>query len=237
MFLYKTVGSFIQFPGILILFFISITIYLFVKKRQMWRFFLFFTIFFYLITAPFFVYFLSKFFYVNNTKNYSKEGIILILGGGTLQYNENIEIGLHTLKRVLKGYEIYRSTGYPILVTGGVISKGIPESDIMKETLIHLGIPENKILVENKARTTKENALYTKDILENYKAVYLVTSYLHMKRSLLIFRKAINNEIFPVICDYPIDFRNTFLDYLPSGDALYTFSQITHEIIGIIKGG
>lgn len=235
--MYKTAGRFIQFPGIFILIFILITIFLFIKKRRMWRFFLFFTIIFYFISSPFFVYFLSKFFYIDDTKNFSREGIILILGGGTIEYNKNVEIGSHTLKRVLKGFEVYKSTEYPILVTGGFISKGIPESDIMKETLIHLGVPQNKIILENKSRTTKENALFTRDILENYEVVYLVTSYLHMKRSLLIFKKYIHNEIFPVICDYPIDFRNTFLDYLPSGEALYTFSQITHEIIGIIKGG
>lgn len=203
----------------------------------MWRFFLFLTLFFYLISSPFFVYFLSKYFYVNSTKIYDKEGIIVVLGGGIVQYKGNTEIGLHTLKRILKGYEIYKLTGYPILVTGGVISKGIPESNIMKEVLIQLGVPENKIVVENKARTTKENALFSKEILENYPVIYLVTSYLHMKRSLLIFNKIIDKDIYPVVCDYPLDFRNSFLDYLPSGDALYAFSLMTHELIGIIKGG
>ncbi|MDK2886399.1 MAG: hypothetical protein PWP54_957 [Thermosipho sp. (in: thermotogales)] len=203
----------------------------------MWRFFLFLTLFFYLISSPFFVYFLSKYFYVNSTKIYDKEGIIVVLGGGIVQYKGNTEIGLHTLKRILKGYEIYKLTGYPILVTGGVISKGIPESNIMKEVLIQLGVPENKIVVENKARTTKENALFSKEILENYPVIYLVTSYLHMKRSLLIFNKIIDKDIYPVVCDYPLDFRNSFLDYLPRGDALYAFSLMTHELIGIIKGG
>ncbi|SHH45543.1 YdcF family protein [Thermosipho atlanticus] len=235
--LYKVVGSFVQFPGIFIMFFFVITIYLYVKRRLMWRFFLLITLVFYLISSPFFVYLLSNFFYVEDTKVFSKKGIIVILGGGTVQYNNNVEIGLHTLKRVLKGYEVYKTTNYPIVVTGGYIVKGIPESDIMKKILLELGVPQNKIIVENKARTTKENALFTKEIVENYQAIYLVTSYLHMKRSLMLFERIVKREVFPVVCDYPIDFRNTFLDYLPSGDALYVFSQITHEAIGIIKGG
>jgi hypothetical protein len=58
-----------------------------------------------------------------------------------------------------------------------------------------------------------------------------------MKRSIMLFEKYSKKNIIPIVCDYPIDFRNSFLDYLPSAEALYTFSQITHEFFGILKGG
>lgn len=175
--------------------------------------------------------------YVKDTKIFNRKGIIVILGGGTINFDNKIEIGNHTLKRVLKGYEVYKVTNYPILVTGGYIVKGIPESIIMKKKLLEFGVPESKIIVEDKSRTTKENAIFSKDILENYPVIYLVTSYLHMKRSMNIFKKIIKKEIYPVVCDYPIDFRNIYLDYLPSAEALYAFSLFTHEVIAMLKGG
>lgn len=240
-YLYKFIGSFVQFPGILILTFLIFTIYFFIKKRRIWCFFLILTVFFYLISSPFFVYFLSKFFYVesSNSKIEIKDGIIVILGGGITQYNGNYEIGCHTLERLLKGFEVYKETRFPIIVTGGVIGKGYSEAYLMRDILLKFGVEERDIIIEDKARTTKENAIYVSKMLKekDIENVLLVTSYLHMKRSYMLFEKYLKQNIIPIVCDYPIDFRNSFLDYLPSSNALYVFSQITHEMIGILKGG
>ncbi|MBZ4650414.1 YdcF family protein [Thermosipho sp. (in: thermotogales)] len=239
-YLYKFIGSFVQFPGILIAFFSLLTLYYFLKKRQIWRFFLILSIVFYLISSPFFVYFLSKSFYIKE-KNIpdSQNSVIVILGGGITFFDGKYEVGNHTLKRLLKGFEIYRKTNAPIIISGGVIGKGISESAIIKEILVTLGININDIIVEDKARTTKENAIFVSKLLKekNFENIILVTSFLHMKRSIMLFEKYSKKNIIPIVCDYPIDFRNSFLDYLPSAEALYTFSQITHEFFGILKGG
>ncbi|QTA38605.1 YdcF family protein [Thermosipho ferrireducens] len=241
MVIYKALGAFFQFPGLIILLFL--TLYLInIKKRRIRRFFLLLVVLFYLTSTSFFVYLVSKTLKIDyvDYKEYrqydSLEGsIIVILGGGIISYDNEIEVGAHTLKRIVKGYEIYRETNAPILVTGGVISKGIPESHVMKEQLIKFGVPADKIIVEDKARNTFENAKFSEDYLKNFDTIYLVTSFLHMKRSLMQFSKALKDKrLLPVVCDFPIDFRGNYLDFLPSSQAFYSFSLITHEWIGLV---
>ncbi|ONN27174.1 hypothetical protein XJ44_05155 [Thermosipho affectus] len=234
-YLYKMIGSFVQFPGILILFFVLFSLYFLFKRRQMWRFFIILSIFLYIISTSAFNYVVSKLFYVKEVP-IPKTGTIVILGGGITNYSNHVELGSHTQKRLFKGFEVYKNLHQKIILTGGVIGKGTTEADLMKKFLITLGVPENDILVENKSRTTKENAKNVAKIVKE-ENIILVTSYIHMKRAKMLFEKYTKKNIIPVVCDYPIDFRNNFLDYLPSPQALYTFSQITHEFFGILKGG
>ncbi|ABR30747.1 hypothetical protein SU69_04525 [Thermosipho melanesiensis] len=234
-YIYKTVGSMVQFPGILILLFFIISIYFLIKKRHIWRFFIILSITLYVISTPIFNFFISKLFIVD-TKPIPKDGTIVVLGGGIVNYANNIEIGTHTLKRLLKGWEIYKEKRLKIVVAGGVIGDGIREADVMKDFLIKLGVSKDDIITENTSRTTKENAKNVSKITKDPNII-LVTSFLHMKRAKMLFEKYTQSNIIPVVCDYPIDLRKNFLDFLPSPRGIYTFSLITHEFLGILKGG
>lgn len=67
----------------------------------------------------------------------------------------------------------------------------ISEAKIMADYLIKRGVPEKKILIEDKARNTHENFIYAKDIMqENFKQIktakgVFVTSSYHLYRSQL----------------------------------------------------
>lgn len=81
-----------------------------------------------------------------------------------------------------------------------------------------MGIPAERIAVEDKSRNTHENALLTYDLIkpkpgERY---VLVTSAAHMPRSMGIFRKAGFD-----VAAYPTDYRTAFPD-----DALSPFGSI-----------
>ena len=68
----------------------------------------------------------------------------------------------------------------------------ISEAEYMKRILLEEGVPEEAIILENEARTTKENMIYgvlqlnRKTKFYDGKRVMIVTSINHMKRSLAL---------------------------------------------------
>lgn len=85
-----------------------------------------------------------------------------------------------------------------IVPSGGVKwehnGEEISEADLMTCVLVKHGVPENVILPDNEARTTKENMICSTLVLnrkigfENINSVIIVTSHMHMKRSLALAR-------------------------------------------------
>ena len=71
----------------------------------------------------------------------------------------------------------------------------------MRDLLLDLGVPNSAIVLEDEARTTRENAEKTKSLVNN-QSVALVTSAFHMPRSLKTFEKAGLK-----VAAYPTDFR------------------------------
>ncbi len=93
-----------------------------------------------------------------------------------------------------------------IVFTGGSgrLFKGASEADFVASLFESFGIPRDRIVLENRARNTVENAVLTKALVQPKPAErwLLVTSAHHMPRSVGIFRKA----GFPVEA-HPVDFR------------------------------
>ena len=76
--------------------------------------------------------------------------------------------------------------------SGGIKGKHqrLSEAQIMKNALLDLGIEEDRILLEEKAKTTLQNFKYTKALVgEDAKVIY-VTSAFHIWRSTFIMEKA-----------------------------------------------
>lgn len=75
-----------------------------------------------------------------------------------------------------------------IIVTGGVANPnaGVAEGDMMSKWLVENGVPMNKILVENRSHTTKENAKFTAPILKGIGAeeVTILSSAYHIDRKI-----------------------------------------------------
>jgi len=73
-----------------------------------------------------------------------------------------------------------------IIFTGGLASKLHPTiAECMARYAEHLGWDKSRIIVEPKARTTYENAIYTYQIMQqnHWHSVLLVTSPTHIRRS------------------------------------------------------
>lgn len=107
-----------------------------------------------------------------------------------------------------------------IVFTGGSgrLFAGASEADFVANLFESFGVARHRIVLENKARNTIENATLTKALVnpKSQERWLLVTSAHHMPRSVGIFRKA----GFPVEA-HPVDFRTRGAD-----DLTTTFGSI-----------
>lgn len=102
-------------------------------------------------------------------------------------------------ERLLYGIKLFRDDWARkdrIIMAGGPLVWKYTWASLMKEQAEALGIPGNKILLEDKSRSTEEDALYTKDILKKngFKSIILVTSPYHSSRAALIFKNVLGSE-------------------------------------------
>lgn len=231
--IYKILGKFITYPGLLITFLWALSLYALIRKRE--RKFAVFTFILgaiiYISSMNFTSYVLSKLLAVWDSED--KGGYIVVLGGGVDVFDDRVELGKHTMRRVMKAFELYKNLPRKVVVTGGAVTRGIPEANVMAQVLVDLGVDPSDIIVETKARNTVENARYTFELIGN-RSITLVTSVAHMRRALKVFKTRFN-EVYHVSADLPIDFRNTYLDYIPTAEGCYTFSILTHELMGLLK--
>ena len=104
----------------------------------------------------------------------------------------------------------------------------------MRDAMIRFGVPASRILVEDRSRTTRDEAVLIAPMLRslNVDHVILVTSDFHMRRSLGAFR-AVGIPAIPAIA------RDPFLSYpwsrwiLPSSHGFELTSAVVHEVGGI----
>jgi uncharacterized SAM-binding protein YcdF (DUF218 family) len=120
----------------------------------------------------------------NPEKVSNKIDTVLVLGGGT----KNNKPGA-----VLKGrldQALAYTKDHPDLsfvVSGGLgFGKTASEGSIMKNYLIEHGIEPDRIAIEEKATSTYENLLYTKELIKPTDHVLIVTSDFHLFRTKMI---------------------------------------------------
>lgn len=129
-----------------------------------------------------------------------------------------------------------------LLLTGGSGSISHPEereSDILKNYLVKTGIPDSCIITENDSRNTRENALFTKRVMDSLHVkgdVLFVTSAFHMRRAIGCFEKVGITNIVPYPTDRYSGPRKYELDFmfLPCTDALDQWNLLIHEWVGYI---
>lgn len=177
-----------------------------------------------------------------------KAAAIVLLGGSTRPpvppriWPEVSEAG----DRILYAAWLYREGSAPkIVVSGGRISWGgsaPPEAQDMKILLEFMGVPAAALWLDPTSLTTYENAVNTKAILTKASIddpVLLVTSALHMPRSMAIFKK----QGIPAIAaptDYLIEDARAdqgaadfLLQLLPSAEAMQQTTAALKEYIGL----
>jgi uncharacterized SAM-binding protein YcdF (DUF218 family) len=178
-------------------------------------------------------------------------GAIVILGGATKSaYPPRPVVDLNEAgDRVIYAAQLYRQNKAPIIIpTGGRIDwrgKGNSESEDITTILTSIGIPAEAIVQEPLALNTYQNAVNVKKILteRNIKQVLLVTSAMHMPRSLLIFERQGINAI-PAPCDFRVSQgeleelssspKAAILNLFPDPMNMQEFSSAIKEYVGMI---
>ena len=163
---------------------------------------------------------------------------IVVLGGG--RYPDAPEyqgdtVSEPSLERIRYGAWLQRKTKLPILVTGGIVSGGNrpAEAELMKQVLAQ----DFLALVpweEKESRTTYENAIYSKKMLEKegITHIILVTHAMHMPRAIEAFEKA-GFTVIPAPMGYNTASDSpTLLGLLPSVYSLLNMHDLMHELIG-----
>ncbi len=114
----------------------------------------------------------------------------------------------------------------------------------MSELIETMGVPKTVILQDPISRNTHENAVNTKQIMDSQgiKRILLVTSAMHMPRSLMIFKK-VGVEAIPAPTDFLSSQQNIqemsnttegkILNALPEAERLRNTTRALKEYVGI----
>jgi uncharacterized SAM-binding protein YcdF (DUF218 family) len=173
---------------------------------------------------------------------------ILILSGGTLSRippRPTVEV-TDAGDRVLYGAYLYRQgKSTNIICTGGLANAATGQpayADDMAELLENIGVPTDAIIRENKAGNTREHALCLGTVLQDhhFKRVLLVTSAMHMPRSIGVFRRLCPFiEVIPAPTDFHVTKRMSIpwyqqlVAFIPTPQHLSEFSDAMHEYLGM----
>lgn len=166
--------------------------------------------------------------------------VIVLLGGDVgLPVPPRTESQLHG-NRLLHAFRLFEASKAPlILVTGGNVfpQEGLSaEATYSKAILAGWGVPDDAILTESKSRNTRQNALYSHQILsaQGIDRILLVTSAFHMPRAAAVFRHA-GFEVMPSPSSVSVtDYRRPkLLDWWPSLGNLGKAQVLMRERLGI----
>ncbi|HET6438773.1 MAG TPA: YdcF family protein [Anaeromyxobacter sp.] len=165
--------------------------------------------------------------------------VAVVLGGmvdtaamgqsGQIEFNEAVE-------RILRAAQLLRSgEAKAALLSAGTAfpEPGEPtEADALAAWLREEGIPPDRVLVENKSRNTRENAVESARIVaeHGFRRILLVTSAWHAPRALGCFRAVgLKPDLLAV------DHRSGKvggLGWLPRAAALSSSTDALHEMLG-----
>jgi uncharacterized SAM-binding protein YcdF (DUF218 family) len=151
--------------------------------------------------------------------------------------------------RVLYAAQLYREGKAPVVIaSGGRIDwrgGGLAESSDMADILVNLGVPNSAILQDSKSLNTYQNAVNVRQIMQErgIRRVLLVTSAMHMPRSLQIFQRQ-GIEAIPAPTDFLITQQEinepssspqaTLLNLVPDADRLQNTTRALKEYIGTV---
>jgi uncharacterized SAM-binding protein YcdF (DUF218 family) len=173
---------------------------------------------------------------------------ILILSGGIHAQRpprRTVEVS-EAGDRVLYGAELYRRGHAPrVVCTGNVGTGGIAlrsEAEDMADLLAAVGVPRSAIVLETQAQNTREHAVNLCPMFaeRQIRRVLLVTTAMHMPRSIGVFRRGCPSVEYIAA---PTDFRVTerlpepwyrqIGAFIPTPGAYVGFTEATHEYIGM----
>jgi uncharacterized SAM-binding protein YcdF (DUF218 family) len=117
------------------------------------------------------------------------------------------------IERLEMAYTLYANHKVEYLILSGGLGDGgnrISEAEAMKRYLMAKGVPQDRLILEDKSHNTKENLQNTAVLLKkhSFHSLYLVTHDYHMARAMAYAKKA-GLEVSPA----PVHTRVLFTPY------------------------
>ena len=164
-------------------------------------------------------------------------GIAILLGSRPVYARE----------RALAAAVLYHAGRVKYIVPSGGVEWECPDGKMrteaiyMKEILIEEGVPEDAIILENEARTTKENMIYAtlqinrKTKFYENKHVIIVTSNNHMKRSIALAKSFLPR--FVEVSAYPSFPPKTKEEWIAEEKNIALMNNALHLTWGLVHNG
>ncbi|PVX40464.1 uncharacterized SAM-binding protein YcdF (DUF218 family) [Pasteurella langaaensis DSM 22999] len=172
--------------------------------------------------------------------DYRQAQAIVVLGGGLRDSKElycNITVPGLVLERMRYAAYLHKETELPILISGAS-PNGNSEAKVMgQEFFTFFGVQPKWL--EERSTNTKENALYTKEMLERegITRIILVTNQWHMQRAKMLFEKQ-GFTVYPASVGNgitPSTYALNYMHFIPQAGALNANMQLLKEWIGFWK--
>lgn len=168
---------------------------------------------------------------------------IVVLGGGcdTVDGWNGARTGVlggDSAGRVLEAARVSREVPEALVISSGGVPSGdaneLPVAAMMRDRLLQLGVPQSRIIVETMSRNTHDEAVVLSPILRAraVRQIILVTSDVHMRRSLGTFRRE-GWEVIPAIAPHPNFDAPWRRRLVPTAMGLYFSAAVVHELCGI----
>jgi uncharacterized SAM-binding protein YcdF (DUF218 family) len=233
----KIISSFLLPSGVFASICFILSFYFLIKKNK--------KRFLFLIFIGFLIWIFSSNFWINyfickaerDIKIDIDGDVIVFLSGGNSDFVDILAgdnyLSESSSSRLFAAYKLHKKTGLPIILTGGKVFDYKADSIIALKNLILLGVDKKKIFFEESSKDTYENAFYSKKICDEkrFKKPILVTESLHIKRSILSFKKVGFKEVGVYPSVYYCH-KLSFKDFLPSD--FYFHRKYFYEVIGKI---
>ena len=173
----------------------------------------------------------------------NKSDVCVVLGGMSVYHEPTGRVRFtQSADRILQAIDLYKKgIVSKIVITGGtarLIRKNRPESIHLKQFLVTIGIPAEKVLIDSLSRNTHENSVNSMELIKANgwnRSVVLVTSAFHMKRAAGCFVKE-GFTVYPYTTD-PLKgvSKVTLSDVIiPSVGVLNNWNYLIREWVGII---
>jgi uncharacterized SAM-binding protein YcdF (DUF218 family) len=169
--------------------------------------------------------------------------VIVLLGGATgeaLPPRQDPDLNEHA-DRLMHAADLYKAGKASFIIASGGNwrhpTSSHSEAEDMRDVLMRFGVPQSAILLETKSRDTNENAAFSATLMQqhHFATALLVTSGVHMPRSMAVFRRAgvaVTASATDIIDAGSVDWLP--LDWLPAPLALVHTSDALRELIGDI---
>lgn len=117
--------------------------------------------------------------------------VIVVLGAGL---ERNDRPGPALIRRSARGAALWRDGKAPMIICSGGygLNRSRSEADACAELLRAEGVPDSVIILEDRSRSTEENAIYTRETMQanGWQTAVIVSDGYHLLRAHWIFNNA-----------------------------------------------